>query len=525
MKDLFVLVTVFVCVWSRCAAGRPHIVFILADDLGYNDIGYHARMHDSAVRTPFLEQLASDGIKLENYYVQPICTPSRSQLMSGRYQIHTGLQHSVILPNQRNGLPLNNRIIPEQLRGCGYDTHMVGKWHLGYYKKEFMPQYRGFNSYFGYLNAGEDYYTHRVCGLTCGVDMRDTKGPVNATWGQYSTHLFTKQAKSVIDNRDKSKPLFLYLAYQAVHFPVEVPEQYTRPYMHIQDENRRKYAGMVAALDEGVRNVTQHLEEAGLLKDTIIIFSTDNGGQTLFGGNNWPLRGRKHTYWEGGVKGVGFVTGNPLGISNVTSNNFMHVADWLPTLLTATNCKKLNDTPPLDGLDQWNAILQKEKSPRSEVPFIIDPLHIPKSRPQYRSGFDISVQAAIRCGPWKLLTGDTGFSGWVKPPESQKYDPSLSPVHGKLLHDIESNLSRALEYETSYNASKISNNGLVQLYNIEDDPYERNEVSASNADVVDDLLKRLVAYNKTAVPVRYPFPDPFASPIFHGGYWGPWVQD
>lgn len=498
MLGIHVFLVVGLIPLATSALKRPNIIFIIADDLGYNDIGYHARLHESDMKTPYLDKLARNGIKLENYYVQPICTPSRSQLMSSRYQIHTGLQSGVIMSGQRNGLPLDLKIIPEHLKDCGYDTHMVGKWHLGFYKKEYMPQYRGFNSYFGYLNGAETYFTHVTCSPpgVCGVDMRSEQGPTNDTWGTYSAHLFANKAKEVIDKRDKSKPLFLYLSYQSVHFPMEVPDSYVRPFMHIKDKTRRTYAGMLAALDESVMNVTEHLYAAGIRNETIIIFTTDNGGRTDFGGNNWPLRGQKATLWEGGIKGVGFVTGNPLGVSNVENKKFVHISDWLPTLLTATNCPKLNGTQPFDGFDQWKTIVSNKPSPRVELLHNINPrkkMHVKNSTIH---GFDVSVHAAIRKGPWKLLTGDPGFSEWVKPPESGKFEV----------------------FE-----NKNTKKPLVQLYHIDTDPYERYDIAIHFPNVVTHLLERLVAYNKTAVPSRYPKVDGTSFPKYHGGFWGPWV--
>nr|XP_039271600.1 arylsulfatase I-like [Styela clava] len=486
---------------------KPNIVFILADDFGYNDIGYHALNHHSDMKTPFLDRLAADGIKLENYYVQPICTPTRSQLMSGRYQIHTGLQHSYIHPDQANALPLDNIIMPEQLRQCGYDTHMIGKWHLGDYKIDYVPWKRGFNSYYGFLTGSEDYYTKAFCWGNdgCGVDFWSNSGPTNKTWGQYSAHLYAERAKEVIHSRDKTKPLFLYMAFQSVHSPMQAPDQYVKPFDHIKDNARRIYGGMVAALDEAVENITKQLDAEGLLDDTIIVFSTDNGGQTLAGGNNWPLRGRKVTLWEGGVKGVGFLHGKPLGVHGVTHNQLLHVSDWLPTLLAATQCPAVNGTQNFDGMNQWKAILQEEPSPRTEILHNIDPRY-DRNKDQLSSEesekFNTSKgHAAIRSGPWKLLTGDPGFDKWVKPPE----------------------WVQTLSNTTDYAREDHTVAKTIQLYHIETDPYEEFELSDKFPTVVEDLLAKLAAYNKTAVPVSFPPTDPRSFPKNLGGFWGPWL--
>lgn len=503
---------------------KPNVVFILADDLGYNDIGYHARQGDSAMRTPYLDRLAAEGIKLENYYVQPICTPSRSQLLSGRYQIHTGLQHGVLIVGQKNALPLDNILLPEQLRSCGYDTHMVGKWHLGDYKKEFLPQFRGFNSYFGYLNGAEDYYTHSLCSKQipgCGVDMRDTYGPLNSTWGKYSAFTFTDQAKRVIDQRDRSKPLFLYLAFQSVHYPMQAPERFIKPFLNIKDKTRRTYAGMLAGLDEAVMNVTEHLKLAGIYDDTIIIFSTDNGGHNVFGGNNWPLRGRKATLWEGGVKGVGFISGGHIKQSGIKNENFIHISDWFPSILSATNCPLMPHTQPLDGFDQWKAIQQQQPSPRTELLHNIDPVKGKSAETHFVNGFDITTRAAIRSGPWKLLTGNPGFDAWVKPPESQKFQSNNEGLSRPW--NMEWANDSFTQYDEVYDTG-TSTLGNLQLYHIETDPYERKELSSMFPQVVNDLLQKLAAYNATSVPCRYPPIDKNANPKLHGGYWGPWAK-
>nr|CAB3223224.1 arylsulfatase B-like [Phallusia mammillata] len=293
------------------------------------------------MKTPYLDSLALAGAKLENYYVQPICTPSRSVLMSGRYQIHTGLQHYVITPQQRNGVPLENILLPEQLKQCGYDTHMVGKWHLGFYKDEYLPWNRGFTKYYGYFTSAEDYYARFRCDETvyCGFDIESENGPADPEIGEYSAHLYARKAIESIDRRNTSQPMFLYLAFQSVHNPLQAPKEYVDQFEYINDRNRRTYGGMVSALNEAVKNVTEHLKSVGMWENTILILSTDNGGQTLYGGNNYPLRGRKLTLWEGGIKGVGFVNSPLFNFpkeNEIHNKEMIHVSDWYPTIKKRT---------------------------------------------------------------------------------------------------------------------------------------------------------------------------------------------
>ena len=491
---------------TAASLSRPHIVFVLADDYGFNDIGYHGASHGSAIKTPVLDSLAMSGIRLENYYVQTVCSPTRSQLLSGRYQIHTGLQHNVIWPSQKNGIPLDDILLPQQLQHCGYDTHMIGKWHLGFFEESYTPWKRGFDTYFGFLIGGENYYTRYRCyeGM-CGYSMNSEKGPTNKTYGEYSAHLFARKAGEIIDNHNQSNPMFMYVALQSVHSPLQVPDEYVKPYSHIKDENRRTYAGMVSAMDEAVKNITEHLKSAGMWDNTLFIFSTDNGGQPDFGGNNWPLRGRKNSLWEGGVRGVGFVHGKMLNVPNPnvkTNHQLMHVSDWYPTLLHASGCPALPGTQSLDGFNQWKAITTYAESPRSEILHNIDPLTALPDK-KIVMGFDTSVHAAIRVGDWKLLTGDPGDNRWILPPE---------------LNDLSGDYSNVVKQQYfGYQPTKT-----IQLYNVKYDPFERTEVSDIYPEIVKMLLNRLVKYNSTAVPVRFPQSDPGADP--HGGFWLPWVK-
>ncbi|XP_033733064.1 arylsulfatase B-like isoform X1 [Pecten maximus] len=476
-------------------AKKPHILFIFADDYGYNDIGYHG----SEIKTPHLDQLAKEGVRLENYYVQPICTPSRSQLMSGRYQTHTGLQHRHIAGNMPNALPRDSPTLPEKLREAGYSTHMIGKWHLGFYKKEFLPNNRGFDSFYGILAGQADHYNKTYCYDFCGYDFRDNNGPINPVPMEYSTHLYTRRVADLVHNYPSTKPMFLYLAFQAVHGPLEVPTQYSEPYSHLPDYNRTIYSGMVAAMDEAVGNITAALRAKGMWDDTILVFSTDNGGRVDLGGNNWPLRGWKSSLWEGGVRGVGFVNGKQLKNKGTISKELIHVSDWYPTLIGLAG-GSLTGTKPLDGFDQWNTISNGASSPRDTLLHNIDPLSDPVGDKLEGSPFDNRYRAALRWKDWKIITGTPAYSGngsWIPAPGS------------------------SFQSRPDIDAGNPKKN--IWLFDIVKDPEERDDLHEKLPKITMLMLKKLQQANSTAVPCRYPPVDNRADPKLHGGYWGPWL--
>ncbi|KAI3374648.1 hypothetical protein L3Q82_021220, partial [Scortum barcoo] len=366
---------------------QPHIIFILIDDQGFNDIGYH----NPTIKTPTLDKLAAEGVTLENYYVQPICTPSRSQLMTGRYQIHTGLQHSIIRPSQPSCLPSHMDTLPERLHEAGYTTHMVGKWHLGFYRKACLPTRKGFDSFFGSLTGSVDYYSYGSCDGpgVCGYDLHDDEGVAWGQEGKYSTTLFTQRARKILETHDPTdRPLFLLLSLQlslwwqfTLLCRLQSPTS-TRTATWPTWLARRKFAhAMVSTVDEAVRNVTYALRKYGYYRNSVIIYSTDNGAQPFTGGSNWPLRGRKGTYWEGGVRGVAFVHSPLLKRRRRVSKALLHITDWFPTLVGLAG-GNISKSWGLDGFDVWPTISEGQESPRQEILHNIDPLHKPPTKPK-----------------------------------------------------------------------------------------------------------------------------------------------
>ncbi|MBI1792452.1 MAG: arylsulfatase [Acidobacteria bacterium] len=344
------------------AADRPNIVFLLADDLGWANVGFHGAKH----QTPNIDRLAREGVELERYYVYPVCSPTRAGLMTGRSSMRTGVIYSVVRPWERGGLPLDEHLLPETLRANGYETAMAGKWHLGHSRAAQLPNARGFDHYYGHVNGAIDYYTHQREG---GIDwQRDGKTVIEEG---YSTELFASEAQRLIRSRNKAKPLFLYVAFNAPHAPLQAPAALIDKYAYISDPRQRTYAAMVDALDTAIGKILATLEAEGLTRNTLVLFHSDNGGPLQQGAVNTPLRAGKATTFEGGIR-VPTVVRWPAQVqggrkvAQVITN-----LDIFPTLCSAAGIKP-GATKPLDGRDMWPAIVKGENRRREDLFFAVD---------------------------------------------------------------------------------------------------------------------------------------------------------
>ena len=262
---------------------RPHILVIVVDDMGWNDVGFR----DSEMYTPNIDKMASEGMMLNYSYMQQVCTPSRAAFLTGIYPFRMGLQHSVLTSMQNRSLPLQYELLPHKLRTLGYKTHMVGKWHLGFCNHNMTPTYRGFDTFYGMYNGMGDYFTH--LSKQGGYDMHNDVGPnLTVDWsakGIYSTHLFTDKTIEILKHHKKSHPAFILLSYQAVHVPLQVPQYYVDKYCAnvTTGSNRKLHCAMMAAMDEGIGNVTAALDRLGFSDNLITLFISGNGGQIDMG--------------------------------------------------------------------------------------------------------------------------------------------------------------------------------------------------------------------------------------------------
>lgn len=375
--------------YAQRPSAQPNIIVVLADDLGNADLGYRG----SAIKTPNIDALAKGGVRLESYYGQQLCTPARAALMTGRYPMRYGLQTFVIFPGHKYGLPTDEVTLPQALKQAGYSTAMVGKWHLGHADQKFWPQSRGFDHFYGNLVGEVDYFTKDRGGLLDwqrnGTFLRETG---------YHTAQIGDEAVKLIEKHDKSKPLFLYFAALAVHSPLQAPQAEIDAYKDLfPDPEKRAYAAMLTNLDTQVGRLVAALEKRGMRENTIIFFTTDNGGIRQMkahvpGGapaknppaSNGELRDGKSSLYEGGVR-LPAIMNWPTRLKPAVVNEVLHHVDVMPTLLAIAGAKGSPDHP-FDGKDMWGTIADGTPSLHEDLLINAE-----------------IFRGAVRKGQWKLV--------------------------------------------------------------------------------------------------------------------------
>ncbi|CAN8019230.1 unnamed protein product, partial [Ixodes persulcatus] len=404
---------------------QPHIVFILADDLGWNDVSYNGCPQ---IRTPNIDALAWNGVRLGRYYTQALCTPSRAALMTGRYPIHTGMQHSIIFNEEPRGLSLRFQLLPQWLAERGYTTHMIGKWHLGFHKTEYTPTKRGFHRHVGLWGAYVDYFTHektyRGGSGTQQKIYNVTSNPIayRATSGSTVVDAPCKRVGASLVHHPV---YFHYSVLKSSAHPPYHPVSFHHPLFYLQrlspdlwdacSLHKCLLPGMVSALDESVGSVFESLNRRGMLDNTVFVFSSDNGADTdsdnANSASSWPFKGQKYTPWEGGVRAPAVIW-SPLfpRLLGSVYNNLFHISDWLPTLYQLAGGPAEGMADDIDGLSHLDSLTAGTDSPRHELLINIDP---------------VENYSAIIEGHFKLVKGrasGSAFDKWYSIPGNVTWD-------------------------------------------------------------------------------------------------------
>ena len=425
------------------SADRPNIVIILTDDLGWGDVSYHGGF----IPTPNIDQLAEDGVELNRFYANPVCSPTRASLLTGLHIFNHGVVRPFMNPAaEQTGMPPELKIMPQYFKEAGYQTALSGKWHLGMAKEEFWPTNRGFDTSYGHMSGGIGYFDHTAAGR---LDWHRNGKSLEEEG--YSTELIANEAINIIQNKDKDRPLFLYVAFNAPHTPIEAPLKNIKSFAYLDDKKDQVYAANVNALDFEIGKILKAIEEEGILNETIILFFSDNGpvfdidpivkviAPNLINakGSTAGLKGSKTSALEGGIRVPAVIWWKGV-IEKSKSDQFFFVQDILPTLLSASGISISNNTK-FDGKDKWinlttNTIIPPENA--------------------FIGSRVISDERALFNDEWKLYSSK----------------PQLIPV------------------SASY-----------KLFNIIKDPYEKNDLSEVKSEVFKKMKKTITSYEERDV--------------------------
>ncbi len=386
----YTIILLLVLLANPLLAQRPNIIYIMTDDMGYGDLSCYG---NKKFFTPNLDKLASQGVKFVNAYAAaPVCTPTRTALMTGRYpaRLPLGLFEPLRSPAKDSAYGLTSDIpsLGMLMKASGYETALIGKWHLG-----FMPQHsptkNGFNYFFGIHSGGADYISHKGENGKRLYDLYENDS-LNYTEG-YLTELFSQRSVSFIKQKH-DKPFFLMVTYNAPHWPWQGPTDpaYPDSVDFTKGGSPVVYAAMMKSLDDGVGKIMQALDESQLNSNTLVIFTNDNGGERY--SDNGGLSKSKMTVWEGGIRVPAFVRWTGKINAGITTEQVAITMDWTATMLKAAGAK-VDKNYPLDGIDLMPVLTGKQKN--------ID-------RTLFWRTFQRTKQKAVRDGKWKYLQDEKG---------------------------------------------------------------------------------------------------------------------
>ena len=333
---------------------HPNILIVLADDMGWSDASFRG----SAIPTPNIDRLAAEGVELRRFYTNPKCSPTRAAILTGRDPLKLGLSYATVYPWSAFGVAPSEHFMGESFQAQGYQTAMIGKWHLGHAVPAHHPNHRGFDYFMGSLNTGGDYFSHVV---QRGFDLQRNGVSTLELAGHYNTDVYTDETvRWIRERRDASRPFLLYLAYKAPHSPFQAPED-------LIDEYGDVYTAMMVSMDTGIGRVLDALHAEGVANDTIVLFLSDNGA-TRGNGSNAPLRGHKLETYEGGIRVLALLRWPGVLPAATVSSQVITSMDVFPTLAAAAGVNVLAERD-LDGRNLWRTIERGRAEPRRDDVF------------------------------------------------------------------------------------------------------------------------------------------------------------
>lgn len=529
-------------------APKPHILFLLLDDLGWAEVGWNRAEKTREVQTPNMDSLVADGINLQRHYVHKFCSPTRCAIQTGRAPIHVNVINPS--PDQVNvqdpvagfaGIPRNMTGIGEVMRSAGYKTHIVGKWDVGMATPDHTPAGRGYDSSLVYFHHSNDCWTHvqEACHGSPVRDLWNMKGPVhfpgkpataqdnNGTCSFtnqspkdgsvciYEDELFEERVKELIIDHNPSVPLFLFWSTRTVHGALQPPDAEFAKFDFIDTDPRRSYHAMVSWIDGAVGRVVEALKTKSMFNNTLIVMSSDNGGD-LPVGNNFPHKGGKFSNWEGGIRVAAFVSGGflPKAVRGTTQEALVAGWDWYATFAglagaNATDAKAAAaGLPAHDSIDQWPLLSgATSEAPRRR-------LEIGSNEGGDKG--DARKKGATTVGgiivpPYKLVIGygpgDTvDYAGWTGPQSPNK----TSTPHFE---------------EMSESCGRTPATGC--LFDVFQDPSETKNLAPDMPGKFWELLVEVDDIGQTLFSPDRGVSDPAACKKVmsdYHGYWGPWLE-
>jgi arylsulfatase A-like enzyme len=531
--------------WAlNCVSAKsPNVLLIVVDDVGNADLGFSA----GSMPTPYLDSLARRGVILDNYYTHPVCTPSRAALLTGRYSHNVGLV-GPLLGTSLCSLPNDTSTLAEELRARGYATHLVGKWHLGHAKWSSTPLERGFDTHFGIFGAATDHYEKFVWSF---YDFRRQRAGFYDEAKIHSSKILENETISILRQHahfNSKQPFFLMLSFLAAHAPLQADPDHLAPCADIVHTKRRMFCGLIQSIEMSTKRVMSELEALGFADDTLVVFTTDNGGMPHEGGLPYPFRGAKLSTFEGGSRGPAFML-TPKGWLNRSGYRYkglMHISDWFPTILHLVDNQphlrhkqdgdsflngdvekkaimrdhkskplsaSTNNKQPrligsrvengvnyeLDGLNLWEALSNNDASPRSDVVVSID---------------IFMNEASYRAGKWKIIMGDPHDGDWYKEPKKwvaetpslfdkffETFELVVMYIRGAttayVLQEAINELRIAANHRFGYHLGPLESRSATPmpngtwLFDIENDPEERRNLYHEHPEIAASLIERV----------------------------------